>query len=475
LYRQLHQLLQAAILSGALPSRAKLPSSRLLSAELGIARNTVTQVFEQLMLEGYLVATSGRGTFVSEGAREDQSAEPAGQEAPTVPSTLPNLSERGRRLYADAVVFERQPGAFMPGVPDLARFPTRTWNRLQKKHWQRSPEKVLNYAPPGGHARLRSAISDYLHSARSVRCSPSQVIVTTSNHQSIDLAIQLLTDVGDLMWIEDPSYWGTRNVLQASGLALKAIPVDDDGIAPSKSDMATPPKLILVTPTHHYPLGMEMSIRRRKMLLGYADEHNCWIIEDDCNSEFKYGTKQLPSLQGMDGTGKVLYIGSFSSSLFPGVRIGYIVVPTELAQSFAIASTDLDREGQELHQAVLADFLDEGFFASHVRRMRVLYKWRRELLILAINERYGNQLRIAGGDVGLHLTLLLPSYVDDKRLVSAAHSAGILMRPLSSYFMGREESASGVLLGYACVSDTAIHPAFNTFADILDRFLDKTS
>jgi Transcriptional regulators containing a DNA-binding HTH domain and an aminotransferase domain (MocR family) and their eukaryotic orthologs len=471
MYRQLYELLQSAILSGAMPANAKVPSSRTLAVELGVARNTVTLVFEQLVLEGYLVAASGRGTFVAElgqaaGIRE-QPARP--NRLPTVDQ--PFLSHRGRELFHGAVVFERHPGAFMPGVPDLTCFPTQIWARLQMKHWRRPQAIALSYAPPGGQSDLRNAIANYVRTARSVRCSPSQVVVTTGNHQSIDLTIQLLTDPGDLIWTEDPCYWGTRSVLQASGLTLKAIPVDSEGILPSSIDQQSPPKVILVTPSHQYPLGMAMSLRRRRLLLEYASQHSCWIIEDDCNSEFRYETKPLPSLQGMDESGRVLYINSFSQSLFPGVRLGFVVVPPDLAPIFAIASTDLDREGQELHQAVLAQFLDEGYFNSHIRRMRALYRERRDLLVGAIKNRFGNELQIAGGDVGLHVTLLLPDHVDDRSVARTAAEAGIVVRPLSVYFKNRSDSIRGILLGYACVTNDDIEPDFAVLANILDDYL----
>jgi GntR family transcriptional regulator/MocR family aminotransferase len=262
-----------------------------------------------------------------------------------------------------------------------------------------------------------------------------------------------------------------RSVLQVSGLDLRAIRVDSEGIDPSPDDLANPPKLMLVTPSHQYPLGMVMSLARRRMLLEYARQHRCWIIEDDYDSEFRYGSRPLASLQGLDTAGQVIYVGSFGKTLFPGLRIGYIVVPEALAASFATASAELYREGQLLQQAVLAEFIAEGHFTSHIRRMRALYGQRRELMLATIAKRYGGKLDIVGGDAGLHLVLRLPDHVDDRAVAARALAENIVVRPLSGYFARRADAHSGLLIGYACVPDEEIEPAFETLAGVIDGFL----
>ncbi|KGW86363.1 aminotransferase class I and II family protein [Burkholderia pseudomallei MSHR332] len=429
IYRQLHRLLQQAILTRELPAGARVPSSRLLAAELGIARNTVTQVYEQLALEGYVSSATGRGTFVADSAPDEIVGAPAdsppGLPGPGLPGargaaagtgaaagigfdpTLEpgaarrSLSARGARLVGGAGVSKRQGGAFMPGVPDVSRFPARVWTRLHNKYWRRLRPELLTYAPGGGLAPLREALADYLRTSRSVRCAPEQIIVTTGIHQSIDLAVRLLTDPGDVIWTEDPCYWGVRSVMHVSGLTTRPIPVDEEGIAPAAADFAAPPKLMLVTPSHQYPLGMVMSLARRRMLLEYARQHGAWIIEDDYDSEFRYGSRPLASLQGLDTAGQVIYVGSFSKTLFPGLRVGYLVAPEPLAESFATASAELYREGQLLQQAVLAEFIAEGHFVSHIRKMRTLYGQRRQTLLDALARRYGDALPAVGGDAGL--------------------------------------------------------------------------
>jgi GntR family transcriptional regulator / MocR family aminotransferase len=468
IYRQLHRLLQQAILSRELPAGTKVPSSRLLAAELGVGRNTVTQVYEQLALEGYVSSATGRGTFVADSAPDEIVFDDIPSRVEAAPAVL---STRGARLIAGAGVSKRQGGAFMPGVPDVSRFPARVWSRLHAKYWRRLRPDLLTYAPGGGLASLRHALADYLRTSRSVHCSPEQIVVTTGIHQSIDLAVRLLSDAGDTIWTEDPCYWGVRSVLQVSGLDLKAIAVDEEGIAPTAVDLADPPKLILVTPSHQYPLGMVMSLARRRMLLEYARQNRCWIIEDDYDSEFRYGSRPLASLQGLDTAGQVIYVGSFGKTLFPGLRIGYIVVPEALATSFATASAELYREGQLLQQAVLAEFIAEGHFTSHIRRMRTLYGQRRELMLATIAKRYGDTLEIVGGDAGLHLVLRLPDGVDDRAVAAEALAENIVVRPLSGYYARRDDAGSGLLIGYACVPDEEIEPAFETLAGVIDRFL----
>ncbi|WP_028221740.1 MocR-like pyridoxine biosynthesis transcription factor PdxR [Paraburkholderia oxyphila] len=539
-YRQLHRLLQQAILSRELPAGARVPSSRLLAAELGIARNTVTQVYEQLVLEGYVTSATGRGTFVADtspdeivGAAEigslrtvknaaDSRSAPNSMTAsrvgdagviatnsldahtssgahgvpptPVIPVTQAHslradagetpvsfaptqaqrtaaraLSTRGARLIAGAGVSKRQGGAFMPGVPDVSRFPARIWTRLHNKYWRSLRPDLLTYAPGGGLALLRHVLADYLRTSRSVRCSPEQIIITTGIHQSVDLAVRLLSDPGDTIWTEDPCYWGVRSVMQVSGLKPRPIAVDSEGINPSAADFAAaPPKLILVTPSHQYPLGMVMSLARRRMLLEYARQHQCWIIEDDYDSEFRYGSRPLASLQGLDTAGQVIYVGSFGKTLFPGLRVGYLVAPEPLAESFATASAELYREGQLLQQAVLAEFIAEGHFTSHIRKMRALYGQRRQVLLDAVARRYGDALPAMGGDAGLHVVMQLPEGSDDRAVAEAALARNIVVRPLSGYYSERERAASGLLIGYACVPDEEIAPAFDTLAEAID-------
>jgi GntR family transcriptional regulator/MocR family aminotransferase len=478
-YRQLLSLMQQAILSGRLAPGAKLPSSRTLAGDLGIARNTVLHVYDQLSAEGYVLSTTGSGTYVADtrpdtaavGPRAPRATEDAdAPAAPAAPSSCPrgDMSVRGQRLIDEAGVSARQWGAFMPGVPDVAEFPARTWSRLQSRLWKSASHDLLTYAPGGGYRPLRRALSDYLRVARSVRCSPDQIIITTGIHQSIDLTVRLLADHGDRAWVEEPCYWGARSVLQASGIKLAPIPVDAEGLNPRDPDLRHPPRMALVTPSHQYPLGMVMSLARRRTLLEYARQHKVWIIEDDYDSEFRYGSRPLASLQGLDESDRVIYVGSLGKLLFPGLRIGYMVVPERLAATFRTAVAELYREGQLMQQAVLAEFIMDGYLTSHVRRMRTLYGERRQLLIDAVTRHFGDALPVMGDEAGLHFVLGLPESSDDREIAAAAYDAGVIVRPLASYYLGKQQR-KGLLTGYACVPHENIDPAFATLARVIER------
>ncbi|MDE1139155.1 MULTISPECIES: PLP-dependent aminotransferase family protein [Paraburkholderia] len=482
-YRQLLRLMQQAILTGKLAPGTKLPSSRTLAGDLGIARNTVLHVYDQLSAEGYVLSTTGSGTYVAD-TRPDSAAvgprataaTPDGADASAAnaanaePAACPrgDMSVRGQRLIDEAGVSAKQWGAFMPGVPDVAEFPARTWSRLQSRLWKSASHDLLTYAPGGGYRPLRRALSDYLRVARSVRCTPDQIIITTGIHQSIDLAVRLLADHGDRAWVEEPCYWGARSVLQASGIKLAPIPVDAEGLNPRESDLRHPPRMALVTPSHQYPLGMVMSLARRRTLLEYARQHKVWIIEDDYDSEFRYGSRPLASLQGLDESDRVIYVGSLGKLLFPGLRVGYMVVPERLAATFRTGVAELYREGQLMQQAVLAEFIMDGYLTSHVRRMRTLYGERRQLLIDAVTRHFGDALPVMGDEAGLHFVLRLPDHCDDRVVTAAAYDAGVIVRPLASYYLGKQQR-KGLLTGYACVPHEHIEPAFDTLARVIEK------
>lgn len=470
-YRRLVQLLQQAILSGRLASGVKLPSSRALGADLGLARNTVTHVYEQLLAEGYVETQTGSGTYVADTSPERVlDIDLRAGRRPL--RDHQRLSKRGRRTIEMAGVGKLQWGAFMPGVPDVTEFPLRIWNRLQNRVWRQARPELMTYAQGGGYRPLRRALADYLRVARAANCQPDHLVVTTGIHQSVDLAIRLLCDVGDEVWVEDPCYWGVRNLLLSSGLRPVPIPVDGEGMNPAPRHLARPPRLIICTPSHQYPLGCVMSLSRRRMLLEYARAHDCWIIEDDYDSEFRYGIHPLASLQGLDPHGQVIYVSSFSKVLFPGMRVGYMAVPGTMADFFAQGIAELYREGQMMLQAVLAEFIGEGYLGSHIRRMRGLYAERRDILIEAVRRRYGERLPVLGGEAGLHMVLELPHLKDDLAVSRRAQERGILTRALSGYYASARTARTGLILGYACVPHERIAPAFDLLAQAIDGFGD---
>lgn len=463
--RQIYHAIREGILSSALPAGLQLPSSRQLADDLAFSRNTILFAYQQLLAEGYLDTHPGAGTFVAD-TTPDQVIDLQRTVAKKT-ACQSELSSRGEALVRQAGSSEMQWGAFMPGVPDVTLFPHTVWQRLQSRHWRRPDAHLLTYGQGGGYLPLREAIADHICVTRSVKCNPEQILITAGTHQSIDLLLRMLGEQGDIAWIEDPCYWGTHNVLRSHGLESVPVPVDNEGMQVNIAGGKTPPKFIFVTPSHQYPLGPVMSLSRRRMLLEYAAAHKIWIVEDDYDSEFRYGTRPLASLQGLDSKDRVLYLGTFSKTLFPGLRIGFIVVPEVLIRPFSTGISELYRGGQPFLQAVLADFIKEGHFSSHIRRMRQTYAERLGLLQDAIRRHLDEQVSISGSDAGLHLTLMLPEACDDKRISSEAKAAGILARPLSSYYLDAGRARRGLVLGYACVPNDSIDSSFARLAAII--------
>lgn len=469
--RQIYRLLRQAILDGVLAAATRLPSSRDLALQLAASRNTVLFAYQQLLAEGYLEARPNSGTFVAQSVPEPISL-PSARLARNEGAAPATLSERGESLIARAGAGAQQWGAFVPGVPDVRHFPCQIWNSLQSKIWRKPHVSALVYGGGGGHLPLRQALAEYLGVSRSVACESGQVVITSGIHQSMDLCMRILSDPGDLVWVEDPCYWGARNLFAASGLRIRPIRVDAEGIAPTEEDMKCVPRFIFVTPSHQYPMGMVMSLARRTMLLAYAREHGCWIIEVDYDSEFRYAGRPLPSLQGMDQHERVLYMGTFSKTMFPGLRLGYLVLPTVLAAPFITGMEELYRSGQTPLQATMHQFMAQGHFEAHIRRMRLLYGSRLDVLRQAI-DAHGPALGldVAGSEAGLHLTLLLPQHADDRCIAREAIAAGIVVRPLSNYFHDAASAQPGLVLGYACVDEPEMAPAFATLVAIIEANL----
>ena len=469
-HRQLYRILQAGIRESVLPAGLKLPPTRTLAQALGLARNTVVHVYEQLALEGYVQAGVGRGTFVAAvGPRLVERAQ--ARSAHSVPTRRALLSQRGSALVDEAGAGPLQWGAFTPGVPEVRMFPAPIWSRLQARVWRAATPQQMSYATGHGDAALREAIATYLQGTRGVACAPEQVVITSGTQQSLHLVAQLLADPGDAVWLEDPGYWGARSVFRAMGLKLVPVGVDGEGLAPTPQQLREPPRAMFVSPSHQYPTGALMSHGRRRQLLDYAAAHGTWVIEDDYDSEFRYGARPLPALQGLDEHGRVIYLGTFSKTLFPALRLAYLVLPPDLVEAFARALSELYREGQTLQQAVLARFLAEGHYASHIRRMRAVYGARHDALIHAITRHFGAALPVIGGDAGLHLVLGLPRSVDDRAVVQRALRAGVTTRPLSLYYMRQPAPAKGLLLGYGAVREDEIATSFARLAKVVQGFL----
>lgn len=473
LSRQVYEAFSALILQGDLRAGTKLPASRVLARDMGLSRNTIIAAYEQLNAEGYVITITGSGTFVS-----DTVPVMVGQVMPldaelVQPVTGDGLlSDRGSALVSTAQASRHQWGPFIPGVPDVTMFPSKVWMRLQRRYWREPIPSLMTYAHGAGYKPLRRALSEHLRLARSVQCDPEQVVITSGIHQSLDLIAKLLGDEDCLAWMENPGYWGASTVLTSAGIQLRSINVDDEGMSPTPEQMQQDvPKFIFVTPSHQYPLGNVMSLARRRMLLEYANQCGAWIIEDDYDSEFRFGGRPIASLQGLDSYERVIYLGTFSKTLFPSMRMGFMVLPKAIARAASVALSELYREGRLMEQAVLADFIAEGHYAAHIRKMKAVYARRQTLLRDAISEHFGPQWPLSNQEAGLHLVMHLPEGTDDEAITKAAHEAGIWVRPLTRYYAG-EHKSPGLLFGYAAVgNEEDIRPAFAQLAELIKAAL----
>jgi GntR family transcriptional regulator/MocR family aminotransferase len=470
LHRRLYEALRKAILQGLLAPDERLPSSRDLVQDLGLSRNTVMAALNQLTLEGYLVSRVGSGTYVN--AQVPQRASPRLRAVGR--ASNPQFSERGRGLSSRycASTLEVQP--FTPGQADFSAFPLPLWQRLQAKHWRMTYPELLDYSGAGGYAPLRRAVANYLQVARSVPVQDEQVLITSGTQESLVLCAQLLADHQDTVWLEDPAYWGAVKAFMATGLALTPIPVDDEGLSTQAASTLPAPKLIYATPSHQYPTGAVMSLARRQALLELARSHSAWVLEDDYDSEFRFDGPPLASLAGLDQDNRVLYMGSFSKVLYPGLKLGYLVVPQHLAVAFKQAHYDLNRPGQMPVQAALAEFIDMGHFASALRKARRSYAQRRQTLLEALQPCLGPQVKLSGAEQGLHLCLRLPGDVDDQALALHIRKLGLLVRPLSAYCLARTD-LRGLIIGYGYAPQAAIAHYGPVLANVLSDALSEGS
>lgn len=458
LYAQLYVGLREAILGGRLRAGVRLPSTRLLSAELGVSRNTVMNAYDQLQSEGYLEGRVGYGTCVSSSLPDDLLQVRARGDEGSGSSSGRGLSKRGAMLSGTPPTvsdYQNRPRAFQPGLPALEEFPFRVWRNLYNKAWRRPARELLGYGDPAGYRPLREAISDHLCTSRAVRCSWEQVIVVNGSQQALDLSARLLLDPGDAAWMENPGYPGARAALAGAGARLIPVPVDEHGLDVSAGEAACPgARMAYVTPSHQYPLGATMSLRRRLDLLDWAKRSDAWILEDDYDSEFRYSGRPFEALQGLDAEGRVVYVGTFSKVLFPALRVGYLVVPQDLVDAFAAARELSDLHSPSIDQAVLANFIADGHFIRHVRRMRSLYAARQEALVHAASQKLSGGLEVSPAESGLHLVGWLPER-DDRLASRLAAGHGVETIPLSWYADGVSRH-SGLMLGYAAVSEDEI-------------------
>lgn len=469
-YRQLYDGIRAAILDGRLAPGARLPSTRGFAAELGLARNTVALAFDQLLSEGYVRGTVGSGTYVSPvlpdallSARRDAVAPPVAEAA------TGQLSQRGQVLAALEPRPRSTHRAFPVNRPDFDAFPIDLWGRLMARWWRHPDQALLRARDPAGYAPLRRAIAAYLGSTRALACTAEQVIVTSGAQHALDLAARLLLDPGDRAWVEEPGYRGFRAALGAAGATPIPVPVDAEGLSVEAGlTLAPRARLAAVAPSHQYPLGITMSLRRRLELLDWARAADAWIIEDDYDSEYRYAGRPLAALMGLDGGGRTIYVGTFSKVMFASLRIGYLVLPPGLVEPFRRARSALDDHPPIAAQPALAEFIEAGHFAAHVRRTRALYASRQAVLVDAIGRRLAGLLAVAPDDAGMHLVATLPAGLSDVAVANAADRMGVAVEPLSGYYAGPPQR-QGLLLGYTAVDERAIPAGVEKLARAIDR------
>jgi len=476
--RRLTRAVIAAISDGLLAPGMRLPASRVLAADLGIGRNGVIAAYEQLAAEGYVETRTGAGTFVAAdlpdrltsarpwfGPKGDGEAGPSRR----------RLAARALDLLAGIGRIDRDAPVrpFAAGLPASDAFPWDAWARTLRRRWRR-PGPLASGQDMRGYEPLRREIAAFLALTRAVRCSPDEVVVTSGARQSLDLAVRLLLEPSDAVVVEDPGYPNSDGVLQLAGASVVPVPVDGEGLDVDLAARRCPaPRLILTTPSRNHPLGISMSAARRFRLLEWARSADAWIVEDDFDSEFRFEGAPLGALHGLDTDGRVLYAGTFSRLMFPGLRLGYLVVPPDLAPPVEALRAVTEGPPNAVTQAALADFFAEGRVAGHLRAMRGLYAERCRALAAALRKGLGDRIVLGPADGGLHLTAFLPEGTDDVLLVSRLAEAGITARPLSRYY--HEAGRPGLVLGFAAHDIEAIGHAAGRLCETVAAFLDRQS
>jgi GntR family transcriptional regulator / MocR family aminotransferase len=464
LYRQLYDEFRAAILEGRLKAGNKLPPTRELAIELGISRNTVMEAYDQLTSEGYIEGRVGSGAWVASALPEEMlQSRPIPARAQRGSPQHRAISKRGERLVSVLPPVRHQgAGKMLPfrgAFPDLASFPFEVWTRLLAKYSRNPSHDLFGYAHVAGYPRLREVIAAYLRAARAVKCEADQVIIVPGSQVALELATQMLLDPGDTVLMEDPGYFGVRGVFIRAGARVAPVPVDQEGIrldvVKRNHDNA---RMVYVTPSHQFPLGVTMSLARRLELLEWARGAGAWIVEDDCDGEYRYAGRPIASLQGLDSENRVIYTGTFSKVLFPSLRIGYLVVPPDrpdLADAFIAGRVMIDLQLATIPQAALADFIEEGHFTRHLRRMRKLYASRQSILLDAARTELSGLLEIQESEAGMHLVGWIPPVASDMEAARVASKHNVLALPLSAFSL-KPVTRGALILGYTAFNEREI-------------------
>jgi len=475
LHRQVYGEIRHAILAGRLGPGQRLPSTRLLAQTLGLSRSTVTQGYDDLISEGYLVTMKGSGTFVCQELPEEllSSRPSAKATVPSGASELPNpgLSRYGRSLATPLHFEQRNPAAqinFSQGHPDFSLAPYREWGRLLSRHCRSGNRKMLDYAvDPRGHPPLREAIAKYIGAARAVQCSPGQIVIVNGSQQSLDLVARLIIDQGDTVALENPGYPGSVYTFRSHGASLIPIPVDESGIAVGRlyDYSKTQIKAVHVTPSHQFPTGVVLSLPRRLELLAWARQAGALIVEDDYDSEYRYGGRPIPSLQGLGGD-SVIYVGTFSKVMFPSLRVAYLVAPERLIKVISRAKWLADRQTSLVEQYALADFISDGSLERHIRRMRTIYSSRRQTLVRELNALLGDQVTVLGENAGMQLMVRISTGMPDDDFIARAAKRGVSLSAAGHCYLTKGPGAE-FIMGFAGLGERTIREGVRRLAQAL--------
>jgi GntR family transcriptional regulator/MocR family aminotransferase len=468
-YQQIYAALRQKILTGQLAPRQRLPSTRALAQSLGVSRATATQSYDQLLSEGYLQTVVGSGTYVGDQLPEALLHAPGTEPVPSESPSSLMLSAYGQRLAEVAAGPGPEPNtpiSFRYGRPALDQVPLGIWRQLLSRHCRRA--NWLDYATdPMGYEPLRQAIATYLTQARAVQCHPNQILITNGTQQALSLATQLLVSPGDTVALEEPSYLSARRIFASQGAKLHPILVDGEGMdVDTLARLTDPIRLVYVTPSHQFPTGAVLSLPRRLALLAWAQRQGALILEDDYDSEYRYGGRPIPALQGLGSGQSVLYLGTFSKVLFPSLRIGYMVLPLALVPIFSRAKWLADRQVPTLEQAVLADFIAEGHLERHIRRMRSLYDQRRQAMVTALQTYFGARATILGENAGLHMMVRFQTTIPDADLIVRAEQVGVGLISAAPQYLG-DSPGHEFIFSYTELDEGAIATGMKKLASII--------
>ena len=472
LFRQIYQSIRKSILSGDLSAKTRLPSTRDLAHQLGVSRITVINAYDQLFAEGYLEGKIGSGTFVAATLPDDllQTEKTKAEKVTARQKSKLNLSPFGENLDLRSNRLQSQVKylPFQNGLTAIDKFPFEIWAKIAAKFQKNPPLSLLIYGDSQGYLPLREAIANHLKSARGVNCTAGQIVITSGAQQALDLTARIFLSENDSVLMENPGYLEARSSFLATNAKVEAVEVDKEGLNVAKIPTNSKAKLVYVTPSHQYPLGVTMSLSRRLALLDWAKQHQSWIIEDDYNSEFRYAGRPLASLQGLDKTGRVIYVGTFSKTIFPSLRIGCVVLPPELVDIFTAARALNDVHSSTIDQAILAEFLSEGHFARHIRRMRTLYESRQKVLVTECKRELSGFLEIEKADAGMHLVGWLAENIDDELIAQKSREKGLIVSPISRY-SNPDLTRSGLVLGYTAFDERGIKEGVRILKEIMGR------